>query len=767
MGEGHVIQRQILEVDLPAGSEGTVWHAQLAELAQEKLKPILDQLVSRFDDPRVLVRLEKLELDLGDLTLDNWQEELPQRLEWTLERELSAAMHPDAPQATYGSKQSVVQRTPQVQGLQELLVQWLATGTRPWWGSSVAKGTLPELVTQALENQPASTSTQINERLRKDAAVLRRLVRQLPPRLFYAALLGERPTQAHQANTWTKAEEILAPALATLAQRIASFPSAEKTKLPLPEKVTEWARRVQASPATQWQEELRLTIGQVLATMPKPTELAMAQLLPALFEAWWGTQRAMPPKQDDALPASKPTEEAKYRTAPTARGGMAEGKSTSELAKHFNLPQELVVVLSQDFPQVLAVLTAPMGADQMVPPSANESKKEEGADTGNTIEVDGQKKQRPSIQKEHMESPDGKDELLDLASKKEDTTKPEEASAAKSPKQAMESAAKVEDAGDKKGEGKEGSLRAKAEGVKENREDDAKAAKHEKADASVGEEKSTKSKKQDASDTASTKAADGKKALVKTEKDLGKGEEQPADQKGSDDSVKAEAMEALNSKHKKSDASAAGPKGNLSDEETSKDSAAGGKLPTPNEPKEPYQPPKVRRVVEYGEELYIENAGLVLIWPFITHFFKGMELVNAANDWVSAEAHERAVFLLQGLLPAEVPHEEPDLILNKVLTGWPLGEPLHAFPEFTAEEQEELTGLLQAVVAQWGTLGNTSPENLAATFLVREGRLQLQREHEWVLRVHQRPFDVLLDSVPWPRGVVRMPWTQDVIFVEW
>ena len=59
-----------------------------------------------------------------------------------------------------------------------------------------------------------------------------------------------------------------------------------------------------------------------------------------------------------------------------------------------------------------------------------------------------------------------------------------------------------------------------------------------------------------------------------------------------------------------------------------------------------------------------------------------------------------------------------------------------------------IEGLIQGLIQNWKTVGNTSVAGLRETFLQREGRLQL-RDDAWHLLVEPRAFDMLLDSLPW------------------
>lgn len=74
--------------------------------------------------------------------------------------------------------------------------------------------------------------------------------------------------------------------------------------------------------------------------------------------------------------------------------------------------------------------------------------------------------------------------------------------------------------------------------------------------------------------------------------------------------------------------------------------------------------------------------------------------------------------------------------------------------------------MLQAVISHWNALGGTSVQGLRETFLQREGRLQ-RDEDAWRLRVAPRPFDMLLDRLPWGYATLKLPWMKEVLHVDW
>ncbi len=162
------------------------------------------------------------------------------------------------------------------------------------------------------------------------------------------------------------------------------------------------------------------------------------------------------------------------------------------------------------------------------------------------------------------------------------------------------------------------------------------------------------------------------------------------------------------------------------------------------------------------EGLYIENAGLVLLHPFLPRFFTGLGIAEENNLLLP----ERALCLLHFLATGQVIAPEHGLILPKILCNVPLETPVESDVALTLEEQEEASALLAAVIRHWDTLRNTSADGLRGTFLLRPGKVSL-RGDDWLVMVESRGFDVLLDQLPWGISMIKLPWMERMLWVEW
>ncbi len=166
-----------------------------------------------------------------------------------------------------------------------------------------------------------------------------------------------------------------------------------------------------------------------------------------------------------------------------------------------------------------------------------------------------------------------------------------------------------------------------------------------------------------------------------------------------------------------------------------------------------------------SEVAYVDDAGLVLLAPFLPPFFETLGLVRDAS-FVDPEAHGRAVLLTRFLATGEADSAEPVLVLAARLCGWPVAEPLPRRFTPTPEESAEASELLASVIEHWAVLKNTSAEGLRHTFLLRDGKLE-REPRQWHLTVDRRGVDVLLESLPWGLSIVSLPWMPTPLFVSW
>ncbi|WP_413667096.1 contractile injection system tape measure protein [Mucilaginibacter sp. Mucisp86] len=165
------------------------------------------------------------------------------------------------------------------------------------------------------------------------------------------------------------------------------------------------------------------------------------------------------------------------------------------------------------------------------------------------------------------------------------------------------------------------------------------------------------------------------------------------------------------------------------------------------------------------EGRYVNQAGLVLLHPFLEYFFKDFGLLQD-NDFVDLPARQLAIHLLHYLGTGNVKGFEYDLGFEKFLCSWPAREPLERDIEIPQRMLDEGDNMLRTVIKYWKALKNTSPGGLREGFLIRKGKL-IEAEQPVRLIVERMDLDILLSSLPWGIGVIKLPWMDGPFYVEW
>ena len=166
-----------------------------------------------------------------------------------------------------------------------------------------------------------------------------------------------------------------------------------------------------------------------------------------------------------------------------------------------------------------------------------------------------------------------------------------------------------------------------------------------------------------------------------------------------------------------------------------------------------------------GEFIYINNSGMIILGPYISMLFERLNLVEKGK-FKNKHCQHKAVHILQYAVTGKEEQEERLLMLNKIICGMPVHEPIERNIPVIKEEKELIDGLLKAIIANWSVLGNTTIEGLRETFLCRDGRICIEEE-KYVLIVEEKTFDMLLDQIPWSIGKLKLSWMQKLLEVLW
>jgi hypothetical protein len=166
--------------------------------------------------------------------------------------------------------------------------------------------------------------------------------------------------------------------------------------------------------------------------------------------------------------------------------------------------------------------------------------------------------------------------------------------------------------------------------------------------------------------------------------------------------------------------------------------------------------------LDLHEGVFIDCAGVVLLHPFLPRLFERLGLV--ADDRLLQP--DRALALLHFLATGQSSAPEHALVLSKLLCGMEPSDLAGAPVELSEADRTEAEDLLQAAIAYWPAIGQTTLDGFRGNFLVRPGKLS-KRGDDDLLQIEKQGWDILLGQLPWSIGVVRLPWMRRMLWVEW
>lgn len=178
------------------------------------------------------------------------------------------------------------------------------------------------------------------------------------------------------------------------------------------------------------------------------------------------------------------------------------------------------------------------------------------------------------------------------------------------------------------------------------------------------------------------------------------------------------------------------------------------------------KPEKMEKVMNNETEpVFINNAGMVLWYPFIRRLFSMLEFTQ--NDqFKNKDAQIRAIYVLQYMVFGKTDFPEHELTLNKILTGLDISETIPQNIELSQQEQETVNSMIKSTIQYWERVKNASIATIQEAFLNREGKLE-EKEDLYILTVGEKAYDMLIDTLPWDFRNIKYPWMKKSIQVKW
>ena len=165
-----------------------------------------------------------------------------------------------------------------------------------------------------------------------------------------------------------------------------------------------------------------------------------------------------------------------------------------------------------------------------------------------------------------------------------------------------------------------------------------------------------------------------------------------------------------------------------------------------------------------NSELYLENAGLVLIHPFLKSLFENCKLLNKDN---TIRNPETAAHLLHYIATGKEQDYENAMGFEKFLCNIPLAQPIERNIVLSEEMKKEAVAMLQAVVSNWEVMKTASAELLQNEFLQRPGKLSIKGDDTPTIIIERKTQDILLDKLNWNLSIIKLAWKKRIIYVNW
>lgn len=163
-------------------------------------------------------------------------------------------------------------------------------------------------------------------------------------------------------------------------------------------------------------------------------------------------------------------------------------------------------------------------------------------------------------------------------------------------------------------------------------------------------------------------------------------------------------------------------------------------------------------------ELYLDNAGLVLIHPFLKSLFDNCKLLNKDNTINNPEV---ATHLLHYIATGKEQDYENAMSFEKFLCNIPIAQPIERNIVLSEEMKKEGAAMLQAVLSNWDIMKTSSAELLQNEFLQRPGKLSINGDESPVVIIERKTQDILLDKLSWNLSIIKLAWKKRIIYVNW
>lgn len=164
-----------------------------------------------------------------------------------------------------------------------------------------------------------------------------------------------------------------------------------------------------------------------------------------------------------------------------------------------------------------------------------------------------------------------------------------------------------------------------------------------------------------------------------------------------------------------------------------------------------------------SKSCYVQNAGLIILHPFLKEMLKSCHLIDDNNILLNKEL---AAHILHYAATKKENDYEHLMLFEKFLCGIPLQQSIQRAIKIEDKHKQQVEEMLDSAVYHWSALKNTSTDILRSEFLQREGKLDWSETNP-KLSIERKTQDLLLEKIPWNISIVKIPWIQKLIYTQW
>ncbi|MCP3100280.1 hypothetical protein LZ198_15525 [Myxococcus sp. K15C18031901] len=189
-GSHHRIRKQTLVLDVESEAQARALQPHLGPFNRGRLLAIIEQVFDAVDVPGLHVRIDRLDVDLGTVSSNDFESVVAERLALRLREVVEQAVRERRSSAPPGE-----QPRTEAQFRLELMEYYLVHGTLPFWAPTGARFSFGALFTSVAENDPEALVRLIGRHAWM-AQVIQRLVLQLDQPLLERLLTLLEPKHA-------------------------------------------------------------------------------------------------------------------------------------------------------------------------------------------------------------------------------------------------------------------------------------------------------------------------------------------------------------------------------------------------------------------------------------------------------------------------------------------------------------------------------------------------------------------------------------------